>query len=386
MATTITQTPVPKTTTDDAISIFYRLKDNYESDYSTRYLNSIVKSNKSSKKKRADFAKLPKPACVNCKRNVGTTFTVEYLPEEDSRHFIAKCGDTREPCPLNIDFVVGPAYQYDTVIHMQAESLNDVKTAIIKNKNDLVFQFMDYKTAMDIYNGLNEELKTITSFIGFLNEKNVLINNNPAKLDLLKKQQVQLGEFNYQFGNLVEQYVETGEGSYLTTAVRAYVDELQPLLKNIRNLSYDVYYMMWDEVANKRKSDMSASKKAQEISEQEPNYNQGGAYRLMIRPTSLKNGEINFESDNRMTSLIYDTGPLITQAAAKAKVNKNNKTKNSASKVKKNSAPLINVSTTAKTVKVYKGGEGITVTLSDPNRNKTRKLHQRIVIEADDEE
>jgi hypothetical protein len=86
----------------EAINEFYRLKDKYESGYNKKYVLPIVKSKRSNNAKRVDFSRLPKPECINCKRNVGTIFTIKNDTKEDVRNFVAKCGDIPDPCPLDI--------------------------------------------------------------------------------------------------------------------------------------------------------------------------------------------------------------------------------------------------------------------------------------------
>ena len=86
----------------EAIDEFYRLKDKYETSYYEKYVKSIVMSSQTKKQKRVAFSRLPKSECINCKRNVGTIFTVNYYKPEFARKFIAKCGDFQDPCPLDI--------------------------------------------------------------------------------------------------------------------------------------------------------------------------------------------------------------------------------------------------------------------------------------------
>ena len=91
-----THTPI------EAINEFYRLKDKYERVYYEKYVNPIVKSNKSKREKRIDYSKLPKHECINCKRHVDTIFKVSSNNTELLKQFIVKCGDFQDPCPLDI--------------------------------------------------------------------------------------------------------------------------------------------------------------------------------------------------------------------------------------------------------------------------------------------
>ena len=116
----------------DAINEFYRLKDKYETEYNEKYVKPIVKSNKPNKFKRIDYSRLPKHECINCKRNVGTIFSIKQDFEEDVRKFIAKCGDLIEPCPLDIQINYSIRDQmYNSMIN-GSKGIEDLKLAIIK--------------------------------------------------------------------------------------------------------------------------------------------------------------------------------------------------------------------------------------------------------------
>ena len=90
-----------KISVEDATNEYYRLKNLYETSYYEKYIKPIVKADKKSKReKRVEYSKLPKAECVNCKRNVGTTFSI--IGKISERVFTVKCGDISAPCPLNI--------------------------------------------------------------------------------------------------------------------------------------------------------------------------------------------------------------------------------------------------------------------------------------------
>ena len=94
---------IQKITPIEAINEFYKLKDKYKSGYYDKYIKQIINNEKKSKReKRVEYSKLPKPECINCKRNVETIFTITNDADAGTRKFIAKCGDLTAPCPLDI--------------------------------------------------------------------------------------------------------------------------------------------------------------------------------------------------------------------------------------------------------------------------------------------
>ena len=71
----------------EAINEFYRLKNKYENEYYEKYVKPIIRSNKSKREKRVEFSRLPKHECINCKRNVGTIFTITSNAKKYIKYF-----------------------------------------------------------------------------------------------------------------------------------------------------------------------------------------------------------------------------------------------------------------------------------------------------------
>ena len=61
-----------------------------------------------------------KNKCVNCKREVGTSFS------ENNRIFKAVCGDAVNPCKLHIELQVGK-HHIDEIIDITEDIINDTK-------------------------------------------------------------------------------------------------------------------------------------------------------------------------------------------------------------------------------------------------------------------
>ena len=65
-------------TVNEALNEYYSLKSTYENNYHDKYIKPILTAkNKSKQEKRLEYNKLPKPECINCKRNVGSIFTIK---------------------------------------------------------------------------------------------------------------------------------------------------------------------------------------------------------------------------------------------------------------------------------------------------------------------
>jgi hypothetical protein len=253
----------------EAIDEFYRLKDKYENGYYEKYVKPIIKSNKSKREKRVEFSRLPKHECINCKRNVGTIFSISSDVKKLIKHFKAKCGDIESPCPLDIQIDYSFRVKMDKEIINGLHNIEDVKLDIIKEKNNAIFF---NKKVLDIFNDLTEYLKLETENTGVVIETNLIRNDNPEKNILLKKTIDEFGKgFILPFKQMVKEFDETNNELILNQAVKFYVNEMIPKLKEIQLLKYDVNMVEFDEINN--------------------------IYRLIQLPNSLESNEFFYSND-----------------------------------------------------------------------------------------
>ena len=228
----------------EAINEFYRFKDKYERGYNEKYVTPIVKSKKTNKDKRIAYSKLPKPECINCKRNVGTIFTIHNDKEEDIRKFIAKCGDITDPCPLNIQINSSFRDNLNNIIITGSKSIEKIKLDIIKEKNNALFFNKDVVSSFE---KITSTLKTETENVGFAIETNILRNNNPEKYALIKKNNDEFGKgFLLPFKQMIANYMDTNDENVLNNAVKFYIDEMIPKLKQIQEMTYEVNFVEYN--------------------------------------------------------------------------------------------------------------------------------------------
>lgn len=281
---------------DEAINEFYRMKGKYEEYVYSKYIQPLINNKTLSKKeKKQAYSKLPKPECINCKRNVGTIFSIVPDPtNEPFRIFTAKCGDLIEPCALNIQIQYSFRQQLDATIDEDFKKINKIKLDIIKEKNNLLF-FMNDKistseTALTKFNELTDKLKDETGMFGYYIEKNILLNDNPVKRDLLKKTIDEFGkEMLLPFKNLITKYTETCDEQAVTEAVRFYKEEMMPKLKEIMSLKYDTTMVEYDESTKE--------------------------YKLIQLPHSLENNEDYLKSDDKVISFVKGVKKMKTKSS-----------------------------------------------------------------------
>ena len=143
----------------EAINEFYRLKDKYETEYNEKYIKPILKSKKNTKEKRVEYSRLPKHECINCKRNVGTIFTILNIEGQIIKKYTAKCGDINDPCPLDIQIEYSLREPFYKIINDGLQNIEEIKMKIIKEKNSALFFNKDVIASFE---KLTSELKNET--------------------------------------------------------------------------------------------------------------------------------------------------------------------------------------------------------------------------------
>ena len=284
-ATMTTAKKTDKEHVSEAINEFFKMKDKYETAYKEKYINPLLKAKNSSKReKRVAFSKLPKAECINCKRNVGTVFAIkrDTINSDFNRKYLAKCGDVNEPCPLNININYGECFTYEDEINKNERDINKLKTDIIKEKYNMMFGYINDENAIASFEQLSSELKDSTYLAGSVMEKHILVNDNPEKTELLKRSIDIFGkEYILQFKHMMKEYNETGEELLVGEAVKFYVNEMMPRIKEIQELKYEINMVEYD---------------------LEPL-----AFSLYQRKNSLQNLEYSFDKGNKVVSFVKGT-------------------------------------------------------------------------------
>jgi hypothetical protein len=307
LASEINNPKKEKATVNEVLNEYYKLKSKYEDNYHDKYIKPILRSEgKSKREKRLEYQKLPKPECINCKRNVGSIFTIKKDPQEYSRTFIAKCGNLDDPCPLNIVFDYTGRDELDKEILKHDNDIKEIKNKIISDKNNMMFGYIDQTKAVEIFNADTTELKEITEAAGFIMEINIQLNDNPVKKDLIKTNETKFGiECLLPFKSMIKEFDQTGKTEILNKAVKFYVDEMIPLTKTITNLKYDVSYI-----------DFLEKKDNEDPTEK------GDLYILVQKKNSLYNLEYTLYGNDKIKSFTKGTKDFDSKSKSKNKSKK----------------------------------------------------------------
>ena len=232
---------------NNAMKTYYKLKSEYED---KRYANKLqIINNKalSWKEKRHAFQKLA-PKCINCNRPVGTIFSNKLIDLE--HHLMAVCGDKKEPCQLNIDINKGIIMDNYTFAMDDKKLIDDIKTQVIIDKNDLLFGYITSETAVSKFDAIKEQLKDLTQSYEYSIQQYYNIVDNTEKQEDLLKTQSELNANISALKHMMQDYDKTQNVSMANDAVELYVNEIMPKLKKIMADKYSYCEVESESIGN----------------------------------------------------------------------------------------------------------------------------------------
>jgi len=236
-----------------AVIRYYKLKGDYDKKYNNakkKITKSGLDLNQIRKKLRSMQMK-----CINCKQNGGTIFT------NKDGILTAKCGNTGSPCGLDIQIKRGKWMLLPKAADLSRIELESTKAEIIDLKLDLLFglrteeqiatdfdnEKRDYKSLvkqLDMINGVIESENTIK--IGAPTKDEDSVRNIPIK-EYLNIKTRQLKNHVSTFKSLVKEYMEEDDvltkQDLMERAMNIYVEQIFPLMKNMRESKYAVTMM-----------------------------------------------------------------------------------------------------------------------------------------------
>uniref|UniRef100_A0A6C0IGI1 Uncharacterized protein n=1 Tax=viral metagenome TaxID=1070528 RepID=A0A6C0IGI1_9ZZZZ len=232
---------------EEAINNFYKEKSKYES-LLEKDKKSIIKNKELSwKEKRLEYKKL-KPKCVNCKRPVGSIFTITHDSSKlnEFRILRATCGDRVNPCNFNININPGSYNNIVTDLKKEEDDLKKYKMKIIDEKNKLLFGYISTEDAVTNFEEIKNDITTSSELLGLYYKEYNNVFDNEEKKSMLK----QLLSSSYllinQIKNAIKNYEKTHNTQYCQDAVTMYIEQLKPILDKIMNLKYSASFVDYD--------------------------------------------------------------------------------------------------------------------------------------------
>lgn len=229
---------------DSEMNKFYTLKSKYE-DSISKEKKKILNSNKSLEEKRDEFKKL-RPKCVNCKRPVGTVFKRDYDEQDYTIFLNAHCGDVSNPCNFKMHLNIGYTFLLEDILKKDESDLDEIKNNIIKQKNNLIFGFIDSDKAVDNFENIKEELNGVTLNHEITLEKYISVVDNKIKKKKITNIEKQIFSVISEIKKLVKKYGENNDTVYIQDAVKMQISDLNKLVEERRNLMYSQCFVEHD--------------------------------------------------------------------------------------------------------------------------------------------
>jgi hypothetical protein len=221
----------------DSLNEYYKFKNNYETEI-TKEKRKIIKNKELSwREKRIEF-KSYKPKCINCKRPVGTIFSIKYNPSSEFRELTAICGSITEPCNLNI--IINPGVTFNMMDHIkELEKDNDeYKNSIIDDKNKLLFGYISTEKAIDNFDKLKDTINDINFLLNINYETLFQVIDNKDTEEKIEKLKEETYILIKEIKQSIKDYNSTNDIQVVRDSVEIYINQLQPKLKNLISLKY----------------------------------------------------------------------------------------------------------------------------------------------------
>jgi hypothetical protein len=227
----------------ESLSAYFRIKNKYESELykMKKQIHERAPSKQAAKKE----ARLIKPKCIKCKRPVGTCFS-----KKDNR-YLAICGDTKNPCNLDIQLFNGHSNPRSWLLYAYKDSEEELKDEIIVQKLESLFGYIPDTSASQMFEKVLQNYTTNNRLYTEILEEHNEIYNNTHKNELIIQKMENIFRLNEQIRMLLDEYKTTNNTEILKTAVTLQVNQLLPETRNLRMLKYKIMEMQEHEVSNK---------------------------------------------------------------------------------------------------------------------------------------
>ncbi len=180
---------------------YFKLKSKYEKKEKELKKNAYQKAD--TKKMAKNAVKKVKPPCIKCKRLVGTIF------QKKNNTYTAICGDDTQPCKLNIKLYCGNYLHFDEGIDLFQNSLEDIKTNIIKQKMDNIFGYTDDETAKIKYEALLQDYNEEKDILQEMYDRRDEVYENLDKKEQVKNKKRELFTYIEDNKAILDEFKQT---------------------------------------------------------------------------------------------------------------------------------------------------------------------------------
>jgi hypothetical protein len=231
----------------EGLNTYFKLKAAYETNIKKDKTQISKLPGLSWREKRNEYAKI-KPKCINCKRPVGCIFSTKITNGE--RQHIALCGDRKTPCPLDIKINLGATFNITDDIRQDEEKIKGYNNEIIRDKNDLLFGYINAQQAVTRFDSIKEDVADATKIYEFTLDNYLNVVDNAEKKEELKKVKLEFYNNLDNFNAMIQQYKSNQNTQFVIDAVELYVTTIQPRVNDILKKTYSYNSVEYNEDNN----------------------------------------------------------------------------------------------------------------------------------------
>jgi hypothetical protein len=240
----LTQTQKNKKNVNEALNEYFKMKNLYQ-EKNLKMKQKVFEKIKSKREAKKEVLKI-KPPCVKCKRPVGSVF------EKKNNRYIARCGDAVKPCSLDIAIFTGNSMTLDYTLELFREECDESKETIIRQKLNTLFNYTTEEQSIRIFKQKLEDYNSESNIYKDLLNRNNELFHNVDKQHLIDKKNDIIFHLNERVQDLLKEYKKTQNKEVLNQAVHIQIKEIQPEIRNLRNLKYEIMEM--NEVSEKNQN------------------------------------------------------------------------------------------------------------------------------------
>ena len=220
-----------------ALNTYYSLKSEYEDNVSKLKKKIIDNKTLSWKEKNKEFRKM-KPKCINCNRPVKTIFDIHFEKDAEARIAKAMCGDRTKPCPLNIELNLGSMKNIEDVLHVNENKIREIRSNIIKDKNDLLFGYISAPDAVAKFDKIKEKMTDANASYEIILDTYMSIVDNKQSKERIRNLLLDTYADIQSCKSFVDKYEREQSVDFINDLVTMYITQLSPKLRELRQLIY----------------------------------------------------------------------------------------------------------------------------------------------------
>ena len=225
-----------------AFDSYYSLKRQYDTQLARQKKQIASNDALSLSEKQAAIRELV-PKCINCKRSVGTVF------KQEGKRLTAFCGDSKDPCSLEIDITRG-GYSKTSEMRRFFRELTDLKKAqIVEAKMQLLFGYQTEDESVEAFESLVKEYKESEDMLTTIESGVNDVVNDIEKQAALDAKELELYKEVQTIKDLTAQYEADPRGNPgANNAVAEIMTNSVPLLnEQIRKLKFSTNRVVFDD-------------------------------------------------------------------------------------------------------------------------------------------